>query len=184
MGLLVNSTYITLDGVIEDPQDWPSLGSFSDRGNQIQTELLLASDAMVMGRRTYEGFVPVWTSMSGDPYSDRINAMPKYVASRTLHEPAWNNTTVIDDDLVARVAGLKESTAGHVIQYGFGEVTHALLRAGLVDELRLWLHPFFVGQGGPDALIYQEALAATFELADVTSLESGIVILSYAKPGN
>lgn len=184
MGRFVNSTYITLDGVIEDPQDWPSLGSFSESGNKIQTELLLASDALLMGRRTYEGFVPVWTSMSGDPYSDRINAMPKYVASTTLKNPSWNNTTVIDRELVERVAELKDGTAGNIVQYGFGAVSHALLRAGLIDELRLWLHPFFVGRGGLDALIYHESLTETFELKDATSLDSGIVILTYSKPAD
>jgi dihydrofolate reductase len=184
MGRFVNSTYITLDGVIENPQDWPSLGSLSENGNKIQTELLLASDAMLMGRHTYEAFVPVWTTMSGDPYSDRINAMPKYVASTTLKNPSWNNTTLIENDLVDRVAGLKSQTAGNVIQYGFGAVSHALLQAQLIDELRLWLHPFFVGRGGLDALIYHESLTAAFDLTDATRLDSGIVILSYAKPAN
>jgi dihydrofolate reductase len=182
MGRFVNSTYITLDGAMKDPQDWPSLGSFSESGNQIQTELLLASDALLMGRHTYEGFVPVWTSMSGDPYSDRINAMPKYVASTTLKDPSWNNTTVIDRDLVDRVADLKERTVGNVIQYGFGSVSHALLRAGLIDELRLWLHPFFVGRGGLDALIYHDSVTATFDLKDASALDSGIVILTYVNP--
>jgi dihydrofolate reductase len=184
MGRLVNSTYITLDGVIEDPQDWPSLGSFSERGNEIQTELLLASDAMVMGRRTYEGFAPVWTSRSGDPYSDRINSMPKYVASRTLQDPSWPHTTVIEGDLAGHVARLKDETDGHVIQYGFGTVSHSLLQAGLIDELRLWLHPFLVGRGGVDALLYQESLSATFDLEDVTALDSGIAILTFTKPSS
>jgi dihydrofolate reductase len=177
MGRLVNSTYITLDGVIESPQDWPSLASFSESGGRIQTELLLASDAVLMGRRTYEGFVPVWTSMSGDPYSDRINAMPKYVASTTLTDPKWNNTTVIDGDLVEYVSNLKDGA--DIVQYGFGSVSQPLLQAGLIDELRLWLHPFFVGRGD---LIYQDSLTATFDLNDITRLDSGVVILTYTKP--
>lgn len=183
MGRFVNSTYITLDGIIENPQDWPSLGSFSESGNRIQTELLLASDAVLMGRRTYDGFLPVWPTMSGDPYSDRINAMPKYVASRSLTNPSWNNTTVIESDLVDRVAELKRETTGNIVQYGFGDVSRELLRAGLIDELRLWLHPFFVGTGGADALLYRDSLAATFELTDTTSLDSGIIILSYSTAG-
>ncbi|TDW21408.1 dihydrofolate reductase family protein [Kribbella kalugense] len=177
MGRLVNSTYVTLDGVIESPQDWPSLASFSESGGRIQLELLQASDAVLMGRRTYEGFVPVWTSMSGDPYSDRINAMPKYVASTTLTDPKWNNTTVIDGDLAEYVANLKDE--GNLVQYGFGAVSRPLLQAGLIDELRLWLHPFFVGRGD---LIYQDSLTATFDLNDVTRLDSGVVILTYTKP--
>jgi dihydrofolate reductase len=179
MGRLVNSTYITLDGVIESPQDWPALASFSQSGVRIQTELLLGSNAVLMGRRTYEDFVPVWTSMSGDPYSDRINAMPKYVPSSTLTDPKWNNTTVIEGDLVEYVSDLKDRTAGDLVQFGFGAVSHALLQAGLIDELRLWLHPFFVGRGD---LIYQDSLTATFDLNDVTRLDSGVVILTYTKP--
>lgn len=73
MRRIINSTYITLDGIIENPQDWPSGRDKDDgRGGEIQTELLLSCDALLLGRRTYEGFVPVWTARSGDPYSDHI----------------------------------------------------------------------------------------------------------------
>jgi dihydrofolate reductase len=102
MRKIINSTYATLDGVIQDPQDWPELGSFSDTGYAIQTELLLGCDAVLMGRHTYDGFVPVWTKRSGDPYSDHINAITKYVVSTTLTDPEWANTTVIDNDLLYR----------------------------------------------------------------------------------
>src|SRR3982074_267151 len=92
MRRLINSTYITLDGVIEGPHLWPSPDQPSDeRGEQIQTDLLLSCDALLMGRRTYAGFAPVWVTRSGDPYSDYINAMPKYVVSTTLKDPEWQN---------------------------------------------------------------------------------------------
>ena len=96
MRRIINSTYITLDGIIENPQDWPS-GRHEDhgRGSEIQTELLVSSDALLLGRRTYAGFFPVWTAMSGDPYSDHINAMEKWVVSGTLTDPTWNNSEVI-----------------------------------------------------------------------------------------
>src|SRR3954464_10114885 len=85
MRRIINSTYITLDGVIENPQDWPSGRHEGDtRVGEIQTELLLGCDALLLGRRTYEGFAPVWTAMSGDPHSDHINAMEKWVVSRTV----------------------------------------------------------------------------------------------------
>src|SRR4051812_40584150 len=103
MRQIINSTYITLDGIIENPQDWPSLGSQDDTGATIQAELLFACDAMLMGRRTYEGFAPVWMTRSGDPMSDRFNSMAKYVVSSTLQEPEWNNTTVISGDVVAEI---------------------------------------------------------------------------------
>ncbi len=81
MRKIVNSTYVTLDGVITDPQDWPALGTFSEAGYQVQYELLERCDAVLMGRHTYDGFAPVWSGRSGDPYSDRINAVTKYVVS-------------------------------------------------------------------------------------------------------
>jgi dihydrofolate reductase len=85
---IINSTYVTLDGVIQNPQNWPSVGGFSDEGNQVQTELLESCDAVLMGRRTYESFAPVWPARSGDPLSDRMNAVRKYVVATTLTDPA------------------------------------------------------------------------------------------------
>ena len=75
MRKIINSTYISLDGVIQNPQDWPALGASGEDGNAIQTELLFACDAVLMGRHTYDGFAAVWPARSGDPYSDRINSM-------------------------------------------------------------------------------------------------------------
>jgi dihydrofolate reductase len=180
MSRIVNSTYITLDGAVENPQNWPS-GRHKDdgRAQEIQTQLLLDSEAVLMGRRTYEGFAPVWSAQSGDPYSDKINSMEKLVASTTLTDPEWNNSTVIAEDLVGEIARRKES-GGDIVQYGFGEVTRTLLAAGLLDELRLWVHPLMVGAGEPSDLIFRDGTSAQFELTDVTQLASGIVILTYA----
>jgi dihydrofolate reductase len=179
MSRLVNSTYISLDGAIENPQTWPS-GRHQDdgRAQEVQTELLLASDSVLMGRRTYEGFAALWPTMSGDPYSDKINAMEKLVASRTLTEPGWNNTTVIGDDLVGEIERRKGS-GGDIVQYGFGEVSRTLLAAGLIDELRLWFHPLLVGSGGPEDLLFRDGTAAQLELVEVERLASGIVVLTY-----
>jgi len=135
---IINSTYITLDGAIEGPHLWPSLGRPSDeRAEQIQTDLLLSCDGLLMGRRTYDGFAPVWPTRSGDPYSDRINAMPKYVVSTTLKDPEWTNTNVIDGDVVAQITRLKQAAGKDIVQYGFGAVSRLLLEHGLLDELRL-----------------------------------------------
>ena len=179
MRKLINSTYVTLDGVIEEPQDWPSLGSFSEPGDQIQTELLLRCDAQIMGRKTYEGFAMVWPTRGGNPYGDHINAMPKYVFSSQVSDAAWENTTIVDTDPVAFVADLKQHDGGDIVHYGFGHLAHQLMTAGLLDELRLWLHPFFVGTGSADDLLYQAGSTGTFTLADSTTLDSGIVILTY-----
>jgi dihydrofolate reductase len=176
MRSIINSTYVTLDGVIQNPQDWPSLGSVTDDGGQVQGALLEQCDAVLMGRRTYDGFAPVWSARSGDPFSDRMNALPKYVVSTTLTDPTWNNTTVIGSDPVGAVRELKEQPGGDIVQYGFGAVSHALLAAGLIDELRLWVHPFLVGT---DGLMHRPGSSGRFEFVDSTTLGSGIVILNY-----
>jgi dihydrofolate reductase len=180
MRRMINSTYITLDGVIENPQDWPS-GRHEDdgRGRAIQTELLLSCDAVLLGRRTYEAFIPVWTNMSGDPYSDHINTMEKWVVSSTLTDPTWNNSTVIDGDVPAEIARRKAQGGGDIVQYGFGPVTDLLLTHGLLDELRLWVHPFMLGKGNPGDLLFRSERAGQFELADTTQLASGNVVLTY-----
>lgn len=179
MRKIVNSTYISLDGVIEAPHTWPPTGPDDGAAETIQTDLLLSCDVLIMGRRTYEGFAPVWPTRSGDPYSDRINSMRKYVVSSTLRDPEWSNTTVIAGDPVEELRRLKAEPGKDIVQYGFGRLSHALMQHGLLDELRLWVHPLFVGAGGPDDLIYRDGTAARFELRDTTPLKSGTVVLSY-----
>jgi dihydrofolate reductase len=132
-----------------------------------------------MGRRTYEGFAPVWPTRSGDPLSDQINAMPKYVVSTTLENPEWNNTEVIDGDVVAAITRLKRAPGKDIVQYGFGSVSRLLLEHGLLDELRLWVHPLILGSGSTSDLLFGEAPATGFRLTDVTPLSDGIVVLAY-----
>jgi dihydrofolate reductase len=180
MRKIINSTYISLDGVVEGPHLWPSLGRPGDeRSDQIQTDLALSCDAMLMGRHTYDGFAPVWQTRSGDPVSDHFNAMRKYVVSRTLKDPDWNNTQVIDGDVAAEIARLKEAPGKDIVQYGFGVVSRLMLEHGLLDELRLWVHPLIVGAGSPGDLLFGAVPAVGFELTGTTTLSNGIVILSY-----
>jgi dihydrofolate reductase len=180
MRKIINSTYITLDGVVEGPHLWPSLGRPSDeRAQRIQTDLALSCDAMLMGRRTYDGFAPVWPTRSGDPLSDQFNAMPKYVVSTTLKDPEWNNTQVIDGDVVAEITRLKQAPGKNIVQYGFGVVSRLLLEHDLLDELRLWVHPLILGAGSPNDLLFGAVPAVAFDLTDTTALSNGSVILSY-----
>ena len=180
MRKIINSTYISLDGVVEQPHKWPSIERPSDgRGDEIQIGLLSACDGVLMGRRTYESFAPAWQARSGDPLSDRMNALPKYVVSTTLTDPAWANTTVISDDVVERVRELKAQPGQDIVQYGFGAVSTLLMDNGLLDELRLWIHPLFVGKGSADDVLFPKGPATQFVLTDSTILKSGTVILSY-----
>jgi dihydrofolate reductase len=180
MRKIINSTYISLDGVVEGPHLWPSLGRPSDpRADAIQAELALACDAFLMGRRTYDGFAPVWPTRSGDPVSDHINTAPKYVVSTTLENPEWANTHVIGGDVAAEIARLKQAPGKDIVQYGYGAVTRLLLEHGLLDELRLWVYPQIVGAGEPGDLLFGTAPAVVLDLVDTTTLSNGIVILSY-----
>jgi dihydrofolate reductase len=179
MRKIINSTYISLDGVIESPHEWPSRDVGDDTATTIQTELLFACDAVLMGRHTYDGFAPVWATRSGDPYSGRMNSMAKYVVSSTLRNPEWNNTTVIDGDVVAEIERLKDLPGKDIVQYGFGQLSYTLMDHGLLDELRLWVHPFFVRRGGPQDLLFREGPLTELDLVDTRTLGSGVVILFY-----
>jgi dihydrofolate reductase len=177
---IINSTYISLDGIIQNPQDWPANGIEPDGpGQTVQTDLLLACDAVLMGRHTYQGFAPAWMPRSGDPYSDRINSMTKYVVSSTLRDPEWNNTSVISGDPIAQIRRLKEQPGQDIVQYGFGQLPYALLEHGLLDELRLWVHPLFVGRATAGDLLFRPSAAAGFELTGTLALNTGTVILTY-----
>jgi dihydrofolate reductase len=177
---LINSTYITLDGVIEGPHRWPSLeAGTSGEADKIQTDLLETCDIVLMGRRTYDVFAPAWSARSGDPLSDRINTMRKVVVSTTLTDPQWANTEVIAGDVVARVRDLKEEDGGHIVQYGFGDVSRLLLDNGLFDQFQLWIYPQLVGPSDAADLLYRPGTTATFELVDSRVLSNGIIVASY-----
>jgi dihydrofolate reductase len=171
MRKIINSTYITLDGVVEEPQAWRTLQRrpTDGRKDKIQTDLLLACDAVLMGRRTYNVFSPAWQSRSGDPLSERMNTIPKYVVSRTLEDPDWANTTVISSDVAAEIRKLKAQPGQDIVQYGFGAVSTLLMENDLLDELHLWLYPQFVGEGTSDDVLFPKGPATQFELIDSRS---------------
>jgi dihydrofolate reductase len=180
MRQLINSTYITLDGVVEGPHLWPPLkAGTSDEGTTIQTDLLERCDIVLMGRRTYDVFAPSWSARSGDPYSDRINTMRKVVVSRTLTDPQWANTDVIADEVVARVRDLKAEDGGDIVQYGFGDVCRLLLGEGLIDSFHWWIHPQLVGPSDPADLLYRPGTTATLDLVDARVLSNGIILATY-----
>jgi dihydrofolate reductase len=181
MRQLINSTYTTLDGVVEGPHLWPPLkGGTSAEGGTIQTDLLEACDIVLMGRRTYESFAPAWSSRGGDRFSDRINAMRKVVVSTTLTDPEWKNTEVIAGDVVGRIRDLKADAGGHIVQYGFGDVSRLLLTHGLFDQLQFWIHPQLVGPSDARDLLSRPGIAAAFDLVDTRVLSNGIVLATYA----
>ena len=178
MRKVINSTYVSLDGVVTNPQEW-TFQFRDDTANQFAFEQLMASDVLLMGRRTYEAFSAVWPTMNDEAgFAEKMNNMPKHVASRTLKDTTWN-ATVIQGDLGDAVGTLKQAPDKDILQYGYGPVTGTLIERGLLDELRLWLHPILVGRGALDDLVIGPRATATLKLADLKRYDSGLLILTY-----
>jgi dihydrofolate reductase len=180
MGRIVSSTFISLDGVINHMDKW-HFDFIDDETNAIAMEQLQASESLLMGRNTYEIYASAWPTRDGE-LADRINSMPKYVASTTLKTADWNNTTVIGADLVGEVARLREQP-GDILMHGYGPVARALLANGLLDELFLWVHPHLAGVGTTDDMLWADGLNQRLRLLGTHTLKSGLLTLSYA-PSN
>lgn len=181
MRRIINSTNVTIDGLIGKMELW-HFDYVDDELSRLVDEDLFASDALLMGRGTYDVFAKAWPARTNDPMADKFNAMAKYVASTTLRNPAWNNTTVLNGDLVEEVTKLKEP-GDNIISYGFGPVARTLLDNGLLDELRLWVHPIVVGNGDPEDMLFGRASTTKLDLVDNKTLASGVVVLTYHPAG-
>ncbi len=175
MRKLVESTFMTLDGVVSAPQEW-SPPYWDEEHAAYARKLLFAADALLLGRVTYEGFAEAWPARSGDEYTDRINALPKYVASRTLTETTWN-ATIIEGDVAEEVERLKQEPGENILKFGTGELDQELLAHGLIDELHLWVFPVLAGAGQH---LVEGVETTHLQLAEVTTFGSGIVVLEYA----
>ena len=176
MRMLKLAMYVSLDGVVEDPA-W-SGPYWSDQLSDLQAEYLYSSDALVLGRLTYEGFAAAWPGMeesTGD-FGRKMNSMPKFVASRTLTSGEWN-ATILEGDLASAVAKLKEGDGGDLLIYGSGDVVDELTRHGLIDEYRLMVHPVVVGSGKK---LFQGLTSTTgLKLADTITTDTGVAVLTY-----
>ena len=177
MGKIINSTFVSLDGVINHMDRWHF--DFVDaESDAFALQQLRACNALLMGRRTYEIYAGAWPVRQGD-LAGRINAMTKYVASTTLKTADWANTVVLDGDLIEAVTKLRQEPGEDILMHGYGPVAKTLVRRGLLDELHLWIHPQLAGIGGPGDLLLSGGLNARLALLDVRRLASGVVILSY-----
>ncbi len=154
MGKVVVSQFITLDGVVEDPGGseefehggWAFRFERGEAGDAFKLDEVLQSEALLLGRRTYEGFAAAWPTRSGG-FADKFNEMPKYVVSSTLEDPDWNNSTVVSGDLTAAVDELREKIGGDILVNGSVQLVAELAARGLVDEYRLILYPTVLGSG-------------------------------------
>jgi dihydrofolate reductase len=135
----------------------------------------MATDALLLGRRTYEGFAEAWPQRSGE-FADRFNEMPKYVVSSTLTDPEWNNTTVLDGDLADEVKRLKDEYEGDIVVHGSATLAEALLEEDLVDELRLMVFPVVLGSG---RRLFGDSRKKKLRLTDSKIVGDGVAILVY-----
>jgi dihydrofolate reductase len=180
MGRLVINNAMSVNGAFEAPQPAPDGWLVLDAdSNQVSLDQLLVADAMVLGRKTYEGLAAVWPQLADDPamgvIADRINSMPKYVASRSLQEPLTWNATLLKGDLADSVPAIKDRH-GLLIVSGAGELAHALTDLGLVDEYWFWLSPS-LWPAGPR--IFDGVGPVRLELIGTTTFPSGVVRLAY-----
>jgi dihydrofolate reductase len=187
MGRIVVTEFVSLDGVVEDPggsEDFKYGGwSFEfDRGpegNQFKVDETVNSEAMLLGRVTYEGFADSWPSREGE-FADMFNSMPKYVVSSTLEKADWNNTTVLDgSDVIERISKLRQDADGDIVVHGSAQLAQTLIEHDLVDELRLMVFPVVLGAG--KRLFGDPGEKKTLKLADSKVVGDGVVILTYAR---
>jgi dihydrofolate reductase len=177
MRKIVATEYVTLDGVMHEPGEW-SGPFFNDEAVKFKYDELFASDALLLGRVTYEGFAKAWPAMEGTgDFGERMNGMPKYVVSTTLRNPEWNNSHVIGQNVVEEIAKLKQGPGQDILLSGSGKLLHTLMEHDLVDEYRLMLHPIVLGGG--KRLFENETQARTLKLVEAKPLTTGIVILTY-----
>jgi dihydrofolate reductase len=177
MRKVIVSTYVTLDGRVDEPRDWAV--PYDDEGAaKYHTDLLMNSDGLLLGRKTYEMFAALFPARSGElPYVDRINSMAKYVVSTTLKDLEWENSHLIEGDVAEGVAKLKEQPGQDLITYGGHDLIHSLLEHDLIDEYRILLQPVLLGKGR--SLLKDGMERIDLDLVDTTVIPSGVAILTY-----
>lgn len=185
MGKVVVTEFVTVDGVVEDPGGsegfdrggWAFKFDRGDDGDKFKLDEAMESEALLLGRVTYEGFAEAWPSREGE-FADKFNAMPKYVVSTTLENPEWANSTVISGEVGAEVSRLKQELDGDLVVHGSASLVQALTQEDLVDEYRLMVFPTVLGSG--KRLFGDTDVARTLELVDAKPVgPDGVVILTY-----
>jgi dihydrofolate reductase len=178
MRKIIVEVEVSVDGAIgsESMDFWNQVFQFHSKDvEEYLNDLLFMPDALLMGKKTYEAFAEIWPTRQGKD-ADRINSMPKYVASRTLKEPLNWNATLIKGDVVEEIRKLKQEPGKSLLQYGVGELTHTMLNAGLVDEIRILVYPFTFGEGPH---VFEHMGVNTLKLLETKTFSSGTVAHHY-----
>jgi dihydrofolate reductase len=186
MGKIIVSEFISIDGVIEDPggaEDYKYGGwtfeiERGDDGDKFKLDETMGADALLLGRRTYDGFAAAWPEREGE-FADKFNEMPKYVVSSTLKDPDWNNTKVLDGDVAEQVPKVKDEVDGNIVVHGSASLVQDLIDNDLVDELRLMVFPVVLGTG--KRLFGETSDKKRLKLSDVKTVGDGVAIVTYER---
>jgi dihydrofolate reductase len=186
MGRIIIAPNISLDGVMQDPTGeegfrfggWFREIADNDREAwaQVEVDEALASEALLMGRGSYEWFASRWASRTGT-WADRLSSMPKYVVSASLEDPKWNNTKVLKGEAVREVSTLKQGVSGDIVVYASGRLAHTLIEHDLVDELRLMIYPFVLGGG--QRLFGETTAKKSMRLVGIRRIGDSLALLTY-----
>jgi len=187
MGRIVVTEFVSLDGVMEDPggaEDYKHGGWTFEfnrgEGDEFKLEETRETDALLLGRKTYEGFAAAWPSREGE-FADKFNSMPKYVVSSTLREPGWSNSIVLEGEVAEEAAKLRAATTGNIVVHGSAQLVQALIEHDLVDELRLMVFPVVLGSG--KRLFAETSDKKPMTLSSAKPVGDGIAILTYERVG-
>ena len=190
MRKVVATEYITLDGVMEDPGGGEKTGHggwsfqfWNEEAAKFKFDELFASDALLLGRVTYQGFAKAWPSMRDEAgFADRMNNLPKYVVSTTLQTVEWNNSRLIKGNIAEEVSRLKQQPGKDILLAGSAALVNTLMQHDLIDEYRLMVHPIIVGGG--KRLFGDGINKKVLRLVDTKTFSSGIIVLSYQPAGD
>ncbi|HWF52739.1 MAG TPA: dihydrofolate reductase family protein [Solirubrobacteraceae bacterium] len=183
MGNIVVSEFISVDGVIEDPGGaegfahggWSGKFSSGPEGGKFKYEELMAAEALLLGRVTYQGFAAAWPHIEGTgEFGEKMNGLPKYVVSSTLESADWNNSTILEGDLAAEARGLKDRLGGDILVFGSAKLVQGLIEDDLVDEYRLMVHPVLLGSG--KRLFGESEQPSDLQLVDATKAGETVIL--------
>ncbi len=177
MRKMIVSSYVTMDGRVDDVPDW--VVPYNEDGTaKYHADLLANSDALLLGRKTYELFAALWPPRSGElPYVDKLNRMAKHVASTTLADLEWENSHLVEGDVAEAVATLKQQPGQDLVMYGSHDLMHRLLDHDLIDEFRILVHPVLLGKGR--RFFDDGAGRVNLDLVDTAVKASGVAVLTY-----
>jgi dihydrofolate reductase len=186
MAKIIVTEFVSLDGVMEGPAGddgfvrgaWSFETSRGEGGDQFKMDETMEADALLLGRRTYQGFAAAWPSREGE-FADKFNSMPKYVVSSTIDSPDWTNTTVLGGDAVGAVSKLRAEHDGRIVVHGRAQLVHTLVEHDLVDEIRLMIFPVVLGTG--KRVFGETSDTKRFRLANSKTVGDGVAILVYVR---